>query len=400
MNIAIIVEQLAKVSGTSIHVAHSARALSELGHNVRVVSLGTLNSTLNIGRATHVSAGRLPSHILDGKHTFPQLVTCLKEVAISEQIDFIHCHYPYASLAGAMVKLELGIPFAITMHGYELRSSLVRVDQLEAFAKASRLADTIIYVSNAIKQQTERLCGSELGVSRIIADGVAPQFWRELELTSKDSKGILYVGRLSDEKGVLDLAEAFIDYVKSGGKLHLTIAGDGQSRESLEEAFSISGVAKKVEFLGELDQKDLSIHYQSAAFTVVPSHVEALGTVALESLASGTPVLATDAGGLGEVISHGENGLIVPIGSIAEMTRGMETLTYDQELLSKLTGNARQSVAHFNWESIAQELESCYAVIHDRINRARAETLCRIEGEFGDRAHLAWQGAEWDKMNG
>ncbi len=118
-------------------------------------------------------------------------------------------------------------------------------------------------------------------------------------------------------------------------------------------------ISQRVHFLGARPQQELPLLYSAADVTVVPSYHESFGLVAVESLACGTPVVATRAGGLTSVVQHGETGFLVPRcpGFFAER---LDTLLSDSDLYAKMSAAARPSVLQFSWMSIADQVHTVY----------------------------------------
>ncbi|MBU0709019.1 glycosyltransferase, partial [Patescibacteria group bacterium] len=114
-----------------------------------------------------------------------------------------------------------------------------------------------------------------------------------------------------------------------------------------------------VQFLGSVDHKDLPKVYTNALFTVVPSIQESFGMVAIESLACGTPVIASDAGGLPEIVTA-NCGLIFPAGNINTLAKNMKKLLEDDKLRDRLTKGAIEQARQFSWEKTVEKLEKVY----------------------------------------
>jgi glycosyltransferase involved in cell wall biosynthesis len=171
--------------------------------------------------------------------------------------------------------------------------------------------------------------------------------------------GFLHVGRLAPEKHVELVLEAYRRCVATLGedRVRLVIAGDGPSRAALA-----SGAPPGVVFLGYLDRKtELPDLYASMDGFLFSSETETLGLVVLEAMASGLPVVATPAMGVGEHLHHGVNGLQYPAGDVETMAQLMIRLVSDRDLRSSLAEGARQTALGLSWDSELDRLERIYA---------------------------------------
>jgi glycosyltransferase involved in cell wall biosynthesis len=159
---------------------------------------------------------------------------------------------------------------------------------------------------------------------------------------------ILFVGRLSEEKGVLELAEAARD-------LPLVVVGSGHL------ASRISGV------VGPVPPRELGAYYDRAAVVAVPSRREGYGLVAREAMAHGRPVVASAVGGLLEAIEDGVNGVLVPALDVAALRQALEQLLGDPERRARIGAAARDyAVAHFSRETEIEALLAVYTAVVGR----------------------------------
>jgi len=184
---------------------------------------------------------------------------------------------------------------------------------------------------------------------------------------------LLHVGRLAAEKGVHRILEGFRiarDLLPSGS-LHLVIAGGGPEEPALRAA-----APPDVTFMGVRDHKlALPQLYASADAFVLTSLTETLGLVVLEAMASGLPVIATPAGGVGDHLRHEENGLSYPAGDVTEMAHAIVRLAMNRELRQRLAHGARRTAEGLDWEGELDRLGASYrevCVTHARrANRDR-----------------------------
>jgi glycosyltransferase involved in cell wall biosynthesis len=177
--------------------------------------------------------------------------------------------------------------------------------------------------------------------------------------TSTDTLQILFVGRLSVEKGVETLIHACRRLRDNAVPFELRIIGDGPLRISLEGLADQFGMAEQTSFIGKVPRARLGTYYSSADVVCVPSLSEPLATAVLEALVSECPVVATDTGGNPFMISHEQNGLITPVGDVEALAKALERLYRNPELLRTLTEHARPSVLErFSWGKVAQDIAS------------------------------------------
>jgi glycosyltransferase involved in cell wall biosynthesis len=167
---------------------------------------------------------------------------------------------------------------------------------------------------------------------------------------------VLTTGRLSTTKGLEDLIDAAQIVNERLGPTRFVIAGEGPMKAMLEKKIAAAGLEGIVELTGHVtDRTQLSGLYQQAALFVSPSHAEGLPTVLLEAMSSGCPVVATCVGGSQEVITSGENGILVPPKNPAHLADVICDMLQDSTKREKLGQAARQTVeVKFSWEVISQ----------------------------------------------
>jgi len=170
---------------------------------------------------------------------------------------------------------------------------------------------------------------------------------------------ILFVGRLSVEKGVEDLVRACLRLQQKEVPFRLSIIGDGNLKTSLRDLVARYDLSEMVEFIGTVPRLELGSHYSAADVLCVPSLSEPLATVILEALISGCPVVASDTGGNPFMVRHNRNGLLTPVGDVEALANALERLYRNPALLRLLTQHARPSVLErFLWKSVAKDIAS------------------------------------------
>jgi glycosyltransferase involved in cell wall biosynthesis len=170
----------------------------------------------------------------------------------------------------------------------------------------------------------------------------------------RNGRTLAFAGRLTAQKSLGRALEA----VASVEGVRLVIAGEGPDRDPLEERARELGIADRVEFLGAQPRKRVVELFRAADASILSSSWENFPHTVVEALAVGTPVLAMDAGGVGEVVHDGVNGLLVPAGDTAALAGAVRRYFADDALRERLRGAAASSVAAYAPERVFGELEA------------------------------------------
>jgi glycosyltransferase involved in cell wall biosynthesis len=165
---------------------------------------------------------------------------------------------------------------------------------------------------------------------------------------------LAFAGRLTAQKS-LDRA---LDSVAAADGVQLVIAGDGPDRAPLERRARELGIAERVRFLGAQPRRRAVELFRAADAAILSSSWENFPHTVVEALAAGTPVLAMEAGGVGEVVRDGVNGLLVPAGDTAGLTDAVRRYFADAALRERLRAAAAASVAEYAPEHVFTELEA------------------------------------------
>jgi glycosyltransferase involved in cell wall biosynthesis len=248
--------------------------------------------------------------------------------------DLIHCHDWYFFPAARTLAQELGVPVVATVHmlhepvvrfwGVPLDPEIARREQAMCLG-----ADAVITVSHSMReliQATHATPGERLYV---VYNGLDPQpflkgSWKPAQVATlrrsvagPDERVILFAGRLDRQKGISALFAAAARVLAAVPNVRYLVVGaahtrhDAQMQQVLVEEYKALDV--KVKLLGAVTRKQLSLLYQLADIALVPSLYEPFGYAAVEPMAAGVPVIATDVGGLAEIVEHNRTGLLVPV---------------------------------------------------------------------------------------
>ncbi len=293
---------------------------------------------------------------------------------ISTKVDVIHAHDWLVADAGIGLKHIFRKPLLVTMHSTEMgrRNGLhttaeKMIHETEAWLtyeawKVICCSDYMVsHVKYVFGLPTDKMVMVPNGVNTHPYDGVDPN---RLEFRSKfalpEEKIVLYVGRLVYEKGIHVLINA-VPQILSRVNAKFIIVGSGYMKEQLLNIVRSMGLEHKVLFEGFMDEATLVRLQKCADVSVVPSLFEPFGIVALEAMAAKSPVVASDTGGLSEIIEHDVTGVKVYANNPDSLAWGITKVLQDDGYANHLRDNAYKRVQErFDWEKIAQQTKKIY----------------------------------------
>jgi glycosyltransferase involved in cell wall biosynthesis len=283
--------------------------------------------------------------------------------------DVIHVLNPVMSgLVGMFLARQQRIPLLVSFHthlmemarfyGYEIFNGVLWWLHRLVYNRADRVLATserIVEELEAQGIQEVRLWRRGVDVERFSPTKASGAMRSRLTGGHVERTLLLSAGRLAPEKQVEQIVPV-LEHLRDR-PVHLAIVGDGPHREYLESAFA----KLPVTFTGYLHGDELASAFASADLFLFPSSsIETFGLVAAEALASGTPVIASDVGGMREIISHGDNGYIFPENDITAFADYVQSLVNDPVKRVEFGVAAMDSMQSRTWESIMDDLVSVY----------------------------------------
>ena len=230
--------------------------------------------------------------------------------------------------------------------------------QMYTRKKISEKADAIVCVSENIKGYIVKLYPHKkiIAMPSDIIESKASEKVDELK------SDLLYVGALGRYKGCEYLIEAMKYIVKEFGNCRLRIVGDGPKRNEYELLSRSLGLEKNISFEGFVDHSELPAYYSSTKIVIFPSIVpETFGRIAAEAMAMGKAVIATQTGGIPEIVRHGENGIIVPPKNAKEIADAAICLLNNEEMAVRMGKSGQKYVEEqYSGLSIAEKQLQCY----------------------------------------
>jgi len=349
--------------GVTAHVTQLARELGRSGHEVQVLaphspSRESQDADLHVplGRSVPLPSGGSIARVSLSWWLYPKVRALLRK----EQFDVIHLHEPMAPILPLCV-LEFSDSVNVgTFHASYARQHLYRITHPIIKRWQQRLHGNI-----AVSPAARRYVNNTFpGDYEIIPNGIdfkhfstnvapMPQY--------QDGKiNILFVGRLEKRKGLRYLLEAYGKLKWDLPNIRLIVVGPGNPDKESYRVMSSQNL-QDVEFVGRVSYDDLPRYYASADIFCSPATgAESFGIVLLEAMSAGKPVVASDIEGFRGVMTHGEQGLLVPKKDSNALAEALRMLACDPELRRKLGGNGNRLAEEYRWEVVAGRVEAYY----------------------------------------
>lgn len=389
--------------GMNVVEMEHARALAQLGHTVELVTRRDSPHTPEVVEVVpgvtvrQVNAGPAMPMAKSAQEAFiEEFSAALHKL---EPYDLIHSHHWMSGVAAIPVARTWGVPHVQSFHsvaalpGRELGEgeppeSPGRNAGEQFIAQNS---DRVVAVSNYEAATIIERCGADPTRVKIVHPGVDTQVFRPVRAgeepaplpCTRNGKGevsphgyVLFAARLQPLKGP-DLALGAVAGVPEHLRPDLVITGDVSQdfqayRHELEDLSDSLGIGERVRWCGPQSREGLAALMRSARVVLVPSYSETFGLVALEANASGVPVLAAHAGGLGEAVSDRATGLLIESRDVGQWAQTLTALLADDSRRSTMGAAGRARALTLTWAAGARMLDELYTELLSTHQGARA----------------------------
>jgi len=385
--------------GMNVYVRELTRKLGGRGVGVDVFTRSqdehvphVLHDLGYCNRVVHIRAGsETPMAREQLAELLPQFVDGVQEFARAKDLtyDIIHSHYWLSGLAGLQLRRKWQVPMIHMFHTLAMMKSRVARSpeeepsdlRLDSERVILREVDRVVASTQAELAQFQWLYKVDTSNTEVIPPGVDTAHFYPIPIDEAkayigvppEQNLLLFVGRIEPLKGIDTLLEAMA-LLKEEGVLQehpvslMVIGGEPNagSEDMAAEMARLKGLCESlgmgdlVTFLGKRDQDTLQYYYSAAEIVVVPSHYESFGLVALEAMACGTPVVASETGGLVFLVRDGETGFHVPAGDAKALADRLQTLIQDEVLRARLGRQAAEYAKDYDWSVVADHIMSLY----------------------------------------
>jgi len=354
--------------GSGVVATELGKHLAERGHEVAFISYAT---PLRLGELPpRVSFHEVEIERYPLLKNFPYtlaLASKMAEVARMKELQILHVHYaiPFgaAALLAKQITAGLGLKVVTTLHGTDITLVGNNASFKPVTTLAIERADAVTAVSHFLKEETRR----QFGITRpidVVYNFIDPQ--RHLgdpcpclpARGSPDQVTLMHISNFRPVKRIGDVIAIFAR-VSMEFDARLILVGDGPEAPVAEELAAKLGVRDRVSFLGVVDR--VAPILRAADLFLLPSETESFGLAALEALASGVPVIASNVGGIPEVIEHGICGYLAPVGDVERMADYAIELLSDRDRWEAFAASARKrAMETFDYQQIVPQYEAIY----------------------------------------
>lgn len=373
-----------KSGGMNVYVRELSRAMGESGILVDIFTReheggSGIEEIIPGVRVIHLPGGPYDAEVGDLYAHLPRFLEELHAFRKREghTYDVTHSHYWLSAWIGQRFSRSLAVPHVVTFHTLALIKMQSRAGEVEPEARpevereAMLTADRIIAFSGHERDAMARLYGADPDRVMLAPCGVDLTKFRPLDqkevrkrLGLNGEKVLLYVGRVEPLKGLDLLVETAAQMEAEEENVRMMVVGGGGPGEPETDRVRRLAVERQVDglidFVGRVNHDDLPLYYNAADVCVLPSYYESFGLVALESMACGTPVVASRVGGLPTIVHHGHTGYLKSWRCPEAFAHSVEMIISSSSLQESMGVAARQQAELMGWSNVASMISGEY----------------------------------------
>lgn len=371
--------------GSGVLATELGKALAENGHNVHFITYQQPVRLTGFRANIFYHEVRVPTYpLFDYPPYESALSSTLVDVVKNHQLDLLHVHYaiPHASSA-YMAKQILAkegryVPVITTLHGTDI--TLVGRDKTYAPVVAFSInqSDAITAVSENLKQETYNNFAIEKDIQVIYNFVDVKRFskrpidaFRKV-IAPNNERIVLHASNFRKIKRIGDIIRIF-KKLNEVVPSKLLLVGDGPERPMAEELCRELHIGDDTRFVGK--QQDMEDILAIADLFLLPSEYESFGLSALEAMAAGAPVVATNVGGIPEIIQQGYNGFMGEVGDVEQMGKYAIEILQDEERFQQFRANAKKQAERFDITNIVPQYEELYRVLYENFCSQKCQAV-------------------------
>lgn len=352
--------------GVTNHISSLERYLTRMGHEVKVIA--PASKAVSVFGDRFIPIGKPRPVPVSGsivRITISlRLASAIKAALAREKFDIVHLHEPFMPmLCSAVLRFSDTVNIG-TFHacngdpGYNLGWPIGRI----VLKRRARKLNGKIAVSKPAMDYASKYVPGDY---TIIPNGIDLEHFSSdvapIEKFKDGKRNILFVGRLEYRKGLNYLLKAYRQVKREIPDSRLIIVGPGTRLRRKYEKWVASNDLKDVVFIGYVSYDELPRYYQTADVFCAPAiSQESFGIILLEAMALSKPIVASNIEGYASVMTHGEEGWLVPPRDSRRLAEALISLLGDEPLRQKMGARGKIEAAKYSWEQVAQRVFACY----------------------------------------
>lgn len=371
------------VGGLARHVYDLTKSLSSQGEEIYLLTSAAegipeieVIDNIHIYRVNNLNLSTLDFTTEILQLNFAFLEKAIEIIEKEGSFDVVHAHDWLVAFVARAIKHAYRIPLLSTIHATEYGRNKGLHNEVQRYISDVEWWMTyeswkVIVCSNYMKAELKNIFDLPDDKIYAVPNGVDPENFKYVDKSfriqdycAENEQIVFFVGRLVTEKGVdvlLDAAPKVLHYFP---ETKFIIAGKGPREEYLRTKAHMMGIESKIFFTGFIDDSTRNGLYKNAKVAVFPSTYEPFGIVALEGMATNTPVVVSDVGGLSEIVEHGIDGMKAYPNNPNSLADNIIHLLKNPELADIIQKKAYEKIINkFNWDNIARETSKVYEIV-------------------------------------
>jgi glycosyltransferase involved in cell wall biosynthesis len=312
-----------------------------------------------------------------------RVIPALRHLIREQKVELLHSHLYHANLYGRLAAWRAGIPIIASVHNTYTRrkwhrhmiNGLLARFTFRITAGSADVERDIVRYDRVAPEKVARLANC-IDLDRVMTSLSPTAAKQRLGFEPVDLV-IATVGRMEEQKGHAFLLDAFASLLQTpeleGMPLRLVVVGDGRLKSAMEQRAADLGIATACRFPGSI--KDLADVYRAIDVFVMPSLWEGLSLAMLEAMAAGLPMVATDVGGVRDVLGDNMRGMLVPAADVGALAQAVRGLLLDKEKRGAMADSGSRHVReNFSVSALSRQLAELYDAAlqnHDRITNGK-----------------------------
>ena len=361
--------------GSGVLATELGKALADKGHTVHFITYQQPVRLTGFRANILYHEVRVPTYpLFDYPPYESALSSTMVDVVKNNNIDLLHVHYaiPHASSAYMAKKIlekeNKYVPTITTLHGTDI--TLVGRDKTYAPVVAFSInqSDAITAVSENLKEETYKTFKIEKDIEVIHNFVDVRRFSRKpidafrKVIAPNNERIVLHASNFRKIKRIEDVVKIF-KKLNEVVPSKLLLVGDGPERPVIEELSRALNLMDEIRFVGK--QQDMEEIFAIADLFLLPSEYESFGLSALEAMAAGAPVVATNVGGIPEIITQGVNGYMGKLGDVEQMGNYAIDILKDEDIFKRFKENAKKQAEKFDITKIVPQYEKLYESLYE-----------------------------------